>query len=274
MAAKHSNKEEDRTLTRVVQLLSWQTIQYINIMRGVVVFVATAWILVHDMHPTLGFCPVLLHPPTRHAAQRRQVAASSSASLSSIPTTITNNSNASPLSLDMEELADVLQGRGRAKIVWQHLRLGLDPYDGSCLAANDDKPTDKEKLPPSLGHKARQIYQDAFGTTTSPRLTETIASLVQTTRAADGTTKLLFRCVADHLEVETVIIPWDDRQQSTLCVSSQVGCKQGCTFCLTGKMGKLRSLTSDEILCQVAVANAVCRLQNIYPIDNIVFMGE
>lgn len=258
-------------------------------MRGVVVvFVATAWILVHDMRPALGFCPVLLHLSTRHATttaqQQRPVAAaaSSSASQSSIATTATttNNSNASPLSLDMEELATVLQGRGRAQIVWQHLRLGLDPYDGSCLAAAaDDKPTDKEKLAPSLGHKARQIYQHAFGsttttTTTSPRLTETIATLVQTTRAADGTTKLLLRCVADHLEVETVIIPWDDRQQSTLCVSSQVGCKQGCTFCLTGKMGKLRSLTSDEILCQVAVANAVCRLQNIYPIDNVVFMGE
>ena len=169
----------------------------------------------------------------------------------------------------------VMQGRGRAQIVWQHLRLGLDPWDGSSLDGGEPDTLAPlaavDSLPTPLGGKARHEYQRAFGTTT---LSESIAKLVQTTRANDGTTKLLLRCAADSLEVETVIIPWDDRQRSTLCVSSQVGCKQGCTFCLTGKMGKLRSLTTDEILCQVAVANAVCRSHSIYPIDNIVFMGE
>lgn len=125
---------------------------------------------------------------------------------------------------------------------------------------------------PSLGKQARYFYQQAFGT---KRLTASIGRLIQSTRCHDGTTKLLLQLAHDHLQVETVIIPWDDRQRSTLCVSSQVGCQQGCTFCLTGKMGKLRSLTTDEILLQVAVANAVCRTKDmLYPIDNIVFMGK
>jgi len=81
------------------------------------------------------------------------------------------------------------------------------------------------------------------------------------------------RLASDGLEVETVIIPWVERSSSTLCISSQVGCRMGCTFCATGRMGKLRSLSSDEILSQVYFANKVCRLKDIPTIDNIVFMG-
>lgn len=80
----------------------------------------------------------------------------------------------------------------------------------------------------------------------------------------------------DNLKVETVIIPMMDRGSSTLCISSQVGCAQGCTFCATGKMGRLRNLSSDEILAQVFYACKICRLvgsQKLPPIDNIVFMG-
>ncbi|KAL3778574.1 hypothetical protein ACHAW5_007029 [Stephanodiscus triporus] len=78
--------------------------------------------------------------------------------------------------------------------------------------------------------------------------------------------------------------------RTTVCVSSQVGCRQGCTFCATGKMGKLRSLTTDEILAQLFFAEKVVRLSgrdrttttaNVDPaaapalprISNVVFMG-
>ncbi len=50
--------------------------------------------------------------------------------------------------------------------------------------------------------------------------------------------------------------------RTTVCISSQVGCRQGCTFCATGKMGKLRSLTTDEILVQMFFAQKVVRLSN------------
>lgn len=67
-----------------------------------------------------------------------------------------------------------------------------------------------------------------------------------------------------------------------LLLRSQVGCRQGCTFCATGRMGKLRSLTADEILVQVYYASKVCRVvgnnndddnKTLPKIDNIVFMG-
>eukprot|EP00977_Amphora_coffeiformis_P001608 scaffold310_cov168-Amphora_coffeaeformis.AAC.3 len=181
----------------------------------------------------------------------------------------------SPLSLRMDELTRTLDGRGRAQIVWEHLRRGRDPWDGSSLllgpgASPHLKASEQEgEEVPALGVRARKLYEKHFSTS----LIQSIGSLVQTTRATDGTTKLLLQLAHDNLQVETVIIPWDDRQLSTLCVSSQVGCKQGCTFCLTGKMGNFRSLTTDEILFQVAVANAVCRSEHIYPVDNVVFMG-
>jgi len=73
--------------------------------------------------------------------------------------------------------------------------------------------------------------------------------------------------------VECVIIPWEERGASTLCVSSQVGCRQGCTFCATGRMGIIRSLTSDEILAQLFYARKITRLVDLPNIDNVVFMG-
>lgn len=119
-----------------------------------------------------------------------------------------------------------------------------------------------------LGKDALRLFQNCFGGS----IETNIASLVEVSTSNDGTTKLLVR-LQDGFEVETVIIPWDDRKRSTLCVSSQVGCRQGCTFCATGKMGKLRSLTADEILAQVYWAQKACRLRNIFSVDNIVFMG-
>ena len=53
----------------------------------------------------------------------------------------------------------------------------------------------------------------------------------------------------DRLEVETVLIPDDDRL--TICVSTQVGCTLDCGFCLTGTMGLKRNLKPHEIIEQV-----------------------
>jgi 23S rRNA (adenine2503-C2)-methyltransferase len=81
------------------------------------------------------------------------------------------------------------------------------------------------------------------------------------------TAKMVLR-LQDGLEIESVRIPMG-RGRYTLCVSSQVGCKMGCTFCETGRMGLLRHLTADEIIAQVLVA----RHRLGWPIRNIVFMG-
>ncbi len=72
----------------------------------------------------------------------------------------------------------------------------------------------------------------------------------------------------DGLFYEMVLMPYDNRV--TLCISSQVGCRMGCTFCQTGKLGLKRNLSSGEILTQILIANQ--RLDG-RRVTNIVFMG-
>ena len=105
------------------------------------------------------------------------------------------------------------------------------------------------------------------------RLPEVVT--VQT--ASDGTEKLLLR-LADGSMVETVIIPSEAQDGSiriAQCLSSQVGCAMGCTFCSTGGMGFVRNMTAGEILSQVLLARR--RLGDNRPdrpiIRNLVFMG-
>lgn len=93
----------------------------------------------------------------------------------------------------------------------------------------------------------------------------------------DGTTKFLLR-LADGALVETVLIPSVSREgktRVTQCLSCQVGCAMGCTFCSTGTMGFERNMTMGEILGQVLVARA--HLGDDRPdhpmIRNLVFMG-
>jgi len=90
-------------------------------------------------------------------------------------------------------------------------------------------------------------------------------------RSRDGTVKFLLR-LTDGCIIETVLIP--EKDHTTLCISSQVGCPLGCTFCSTGRMGFQRNLTPSEILGQVLVARD--HLQSTgspLPLRNIVFMG-
>ena len=84
-------------------------------------------------------------------------------------------------------------------------------------------------------------------------------------RSADGTVKYLYRTDGGHY-VETVYIP--DGERATLCVSSQVGCKMGCIFCMTGRQGFAASLSAADIL------NQVYSLPERGRLTNIVFMGQ
>ncbi len=81
--------------------------------------------------------------------------------------------------------------------------------------------------------------------------------------SSDGTKKYLFK-VLDGF-VESVYIPEEDR--ATLCVSSQLGCKMNCSFCMTGKQGFSGNLTSAEII------NQILSIQESDKLTNIVFMG-
>jgi len=83
-------------------------------------------------------------------------------------------------------------------------------------------------------------------------------------QSADGTAKYLFRTENDKL-IESVMIPDDNR--ITLCVSSQVGCKFNCLFCMTGKQGFNGNLSTNEIL------NQIYSVREAEDLTNVVFMG-
>lgn len=83
-------------------------------------------------------------------------------------------------------------------------------------------------------------------------------------RSVDGTIKYLYEVENGHF-VEAVYIP--DGERATLCVSSQVGCKMNCLFCMTGKQKYTANLSSNEILNQILALPEFDRL------TNIVFMG-
>ena len=94
---------------------------------------------------------------------------------------------------------------------------------------------------------------------------------VNEAHADDGTIKF-HTPLHDGHQVESVILPMTSksgRLRRTLCVSSQVGCAMGCTFCETAQMGLMRSLDVDEILLQWSIATHHFKTT----IDNIVFMG-
>jgi 23S rRNA (adenine2503-C2)-methyltransferase len=94
-------------------------------------------------------------------------------------------------------------------------------------------------------------------------------------KSKDGTKKYLFQIKLDGKEsfIESVYIP--DQSRATLCVSSQVGCKMGCTFCMTARMGFVQQLMATDILNQVFSIDESGRLTNLVymgmgePMDNV-----
>ena len=141
------------------------------------------------------------------------------------------------------------------------VRQGLEPYRGrqirrwlfNRLVHSFDEMTDLPKpLRTHLETTANICHLD----------------LIHSRTSVDGTRKYLF-CLNDGLRIESVLIP--ERDHFTLCISSQCGCNMGCRFCMTGRLGLKRNLTSAEILEQVIhVKRSMDRPDRL---TNIVFMG-
>ena len=106
--------------------------------------------------------------------------------------------------------------------------------------------------------------------------------VINTEESRDGSKKYLFK-MRDGNTVESVLLPMKKEEMDedgnlihhakyTICISSQVGCKIGCAFCLTGKNGFMRNLTPGEIVSQVLM---IKKLNNIAENRrvNIVYMG-
>jgi 23S rRNA (adenine2503-C2)-methyltransferase len=93
---------------------------------------------------------------------------------------------------------------------------------------------------------------------------------VQEINTDDGdTVKVLYR-TADGQTLETVVMFYPDR--ATVCVSCQVGCAVGCSFCATGTMGLMRNLSAGEMVAQVMDMARRSRERD-RPLTNIVMMG-
>ncbi|VGO22269.1 23S rRNA (adenine(2503)-C(2))-methyltransferase RlmN [Pontiella sulfatireligans] len=108
----------------------------------------------------------------------------------------------------------------------------------------------------NLSKKAREILNE--------RHTFGLIDPIETKVSTDGTKKYLFPTEHDQF-IETAMIPFNDRK--TVCVSSQVGCKMGCLFCMTGKQGFQGQLSAGEIV------NQIRNIPERDGITNIVYMG-
>jgi len=88
--------------------------------------------------------------------------------------------------------------------------------------------------------------------------------------SSDGQTRKTLFKLPDGRQIEAVLMRYDKRR--TLCISTQVGCAMGCTFCATGQMGFTRHLSSGEIVAQVMYYARLLRDEND-AVTNVVLMG-
>ena len=130
-------------------------------------------------------------------------------------------------------------------------------------------------------YRANQIYRWLFQGATSfdamtdlPKdlragwtdLTFDLPKVLRKQTSTDGTSKYLFGLM-DGQAIETVFMTYN--YGNTLCVSSQVGCRMGCTFCASTRKGLVRNLTAGEIIGQVIAAEQ----DQGQPVNHIVVMG-
>jgi len=163
------------------------------------------------------------------------------------------------LDLSKEELSEVIKPSFRAKQIYQWL------YQKYVTSFSEMK-----NIPKELKIELEEnYYLDPL-------------SIVTVQESRDGSKKYLF-AMKDGNTVESVLLPMKQEQTDeegkllhhtrfTICISSQVGCKIGCAFCLTGKNGFKRNLTAGEITSQILMIkrdNAIAENRRV----NIVYMG-
>lgn len=154
-----------------------------------------------------------------------------------------------------------LLGKTKEELTNIALELGLPKFTGNQLAqwlyVHRAETFDRMT---NLSKKARSLLAEYYTVGREKPVT------IQT--SADGTRKYLFPAIDVRGEqgwVEAVMIPEGDR--ATLCISSQIGCKMNCLFCMTGKQGWRGNLTAGEII------NQVLSVEEADKLTNIVFMG-
>ncbi len=154
-------------------------------------------------------------------------------------------------------MKDSLFGKSLQELTALAVELGLPKFTGKQMAEwlyQKDISSMEEMT--NLSKKARELLSSRyeFGLINSTKVQESV----------DGTKKYLFP-TAQGKYIETAMIPDEDRK--TVCVSSQVGCKMGCLFCMTGKQGFQGQLTAGEIV------NQIRNIPEWHEVTNIVYMG-
>lgn len=152
---------------------------------------------------------------------------------------------------------EALFGKTLNELTALAIEMGLPKFTGKQMAEwlyQKDISSIEEMT--NLSKKARELLSRKyeFGLVDSTKVQESI----------DGTKKYLFSTAKGKF-IETAMIPDDDRK--TVCVSSQVGCKMGCLFCMTGKQGFQGQLTAGEIV------NQIRNIPEWHEVTNIVYMG-
>ncbi len=136
--------------------------------------------------------------------------------------------------------------------------LGLPAYRGKQIAAWLEQGATFDEMT-NLPLATRELLA-AKATTGALKIVGKLQS------AIDGTIKYLFD-LGDGNLIESVLMKY--KYGYSVCVSTQAGCRMGCTFCASAKAGFVRNLTAMEILAQL---RAICKDQNI-AISHVVMMG-
>lgn len=159
--------------------------------------------------------------------------------------TDSNTSKQTLLGMSLEELTSALTA------------LGMPRFSGKQVAdwLYKKRATTIEEMT-NISKANRELMAEHFVVGRSAPVTSQLS--------VDGTRKYLFRVATGGL-VESVFIPDGDR--ATLCISSQVGCKMNCLFCMTGKQGFRGHLPVSEII------NQVLSVEESEQLTNIVYMG-
>lgn len=163
------------------------------------------------------------------------------------------------LDLSKEELSEIIKPSFRAKQIYQWIyQKYVDSFD------------DMKNIPKELKEELNaNFFIDPL-------------SIIKIEQSLDGSKKYLFS-LKDGNTVESVLLPMKKEQvdeegklihhaKYTICISSQVGCKIGCAFCLTGKDGFKRDLSAGEIIAQVLMIkkdNEIAENRRV----NVVYMG-
>jgi 23S rRNA (adenine2503-C2)-methyltransferase len=145
-------------------------------------------------------------------------------------------------------------------VLWLESK-GLEPYRAAqILKWIYLRQTDTFDIMTDVGKEIRKLLSRHFS------IARLEKARIETSQ--DGSKKYLFK-LNDGKHVESVLIP--EKDHYTLCISTQVGCAQGCRFCLTARGGLVRNLTRGEIIAQVRDVSKC--LDGPKRLTNIVLMG-